>query len=294
MHAQNKEAALNSLERAFEDFKPDIDALIEDINGYTWRSQHPSYIGQGLNDAAFLLVKDGSSYVVRALARGNIFEHTDIRTRLDATLISRGYKNFEQVKAVSRAEGRIVTEYIEGYDLERMPLEDIGKITLSHIEDFIDELRTAGKIGLTIDPKHSNFIHNQETGIHIIDTSARKTPPPLTQTIEQVTRAFCLAGGGATDLSIAQTVEDFAYQGERSAANLPLIRMFREACLARLNDEELQEVMPYINSVVAAHEQEVAKLTSKEGQLEAVTALIEAKRKISDLYNEPITDEFID
>ena len=126
----------------------------------------PGYAGSGSNSSTFRIEVGGKKYAAKFVRDNN-----PIPTNLEikALLRAHGVPNVSQFVAYSFKDATTVMEFLPGTEMTEYPAETIPEITTSDIKKLIETVFRLDSLGLSIDPKPSNFLYDPSQGFSILD-----------------------------------------------------------------------------------------------------------------------------
>jgi hypothetical protein len=124
----------------------------------------PEYLGSGSNGAAFRIEVDGKIYAAK-FSRSVTQANFEIKPLLRAKNIPHA----AQIVSYSFEDGVVIMELLPGTVVTNFTPEEAPEYSDENIIQLIDTVRELDSKGLTIDPKASNFMYDQEQGFSILD-----------------------------------------------------------------------------------------------------------------------------
>lgn len=142
-----------------------------------------------------------------------------------------GVQGLEQIEAVSKEEGVIVSELVSGHDGKHLTKEDIASITDDHFSAYVGTALIMQDRGLKLDANnHGNFMYSPESGFTIIDYELGES----TLTDKIVAMAELLRAGSLTSALLAEDPAVFAARAADSLGRKELLIRFSRVCTQRL------------------------------------------------------------
>lgn len=265
---------------AYEDFKPVVATLREELSELADPEDHPGYLRSGLNATTFKVEVDGKQYAVRLMASQSTQEKA-VDSIVTAAPLGWGNPHLEQIHAASYEEGATVAAIMPGKKIGKLTPADVDTVTDAHLADLIDTIKDTDRRKIKIDPKPSNVLYDRQAGFGIIDYSSLEDCPPEVQeevsigaTVGLMAEEIEVAGYESRVRELLTTPEAYAHALGAKQTNLGVLQRFRSIVLERLADDgpELRIALEKIDRVLDKTRDSIANYADPEwvaGQLAA-------------------------